>query len=86
MNNIERFLFQNPDAMKTFELANRDILQAIKERFESFFVEGDVVGKFLLCLALQGIVQFNAEREKALCLNELQTRGIGLMDESEARQ
>jgi len=86
MNEIEEYLFKNPHALTAFEEANRDIIQTLTARFNSFFEKEDVISKFLLATVLIEIVKVNCERQKDLVSKELKRRGITIMDEGGTKQ
>ena len=80
MNNIEQYLYENPELIERFMNDNKALLNKIKNKYADFFRDGDLIGRFLLSEALMGIVKATTEAGKALMQAEKQERGITMTD------
>ena len=80
MNNIEQYLYENPELIKRFMNDNKKLLNEIKDTYAKMLESGDLTGRFLLSKALLEIVKVTTEAGKALMQAEMQERGITMTD------
>lgn len=78
MNEIDEYLHENPEILEEFTQYNKALLTLLKERFEFFSKEGDVVSGYLLMRAVMGIVYITGEETKASIGAELAKAGVNI--------
>lgn len=74
MNNIEQYLYDNPEVLKDFMTNHEKLLNEIKDSFAEFIENGDPVGKYLLSMALFEILRTVKDASKALMKAEIAER------------
>lgn len=81
MNNIEQYLYQNPELIERFMNDKKELLNEIKQTYADMLESGDLVGRFLLSKALMEILTIATEAGKELLKREMQERhGVNLMN------
>lgn len=81
MNNIEQYLYENPELIKRFMKDNEALLNEIKDTYAKMLASGDLTGRFLLSKALLEIVKVTTEAGQELLKQEMQEQhGMNLMD------
>ena len=81
MNEFEQYLFDNPELLKKSMERNEPLLNEVKDRFAEFLESGDLIGRYLLSMALFEILRVTGEATKDLLKQEMQEQhGINLMD------
>lgn len=74
MNNIEQYLYDNPEVLEDFMTNHEKLLNEIKDSFAGFIENGDPVGKYLLSMALFEILRTVKDASKALMKAEIAER------------
>ena len=74
MNNIEQYLYDNPEVLEDFMTNHEKLLNEIKDSFAGFIENGDPVGKYLLSMALFEILRTVKDASKTLMKAEIAER------------
>ena len=82
MNEIEQYIFDNPELIERFMNDNKALLNEIKDRFAGFLESGDLIGRYLLSKALFEILRVTGEASKELLKQEMSQRGINVTAKS----
>ncbi len=81
MNEIEQYIFDNPQLLKRFMKDNEALLNEVKNKYADLFRDGDLIGRYLLSKALFEILRVTGEATKELLKQEMQEQhGMNLMD------
>ena len=78
MNNIEQYLYENPELIKRFMNDNRKLLNEIKQQYADMLESGDLVGRFLLSKALMEILTIATKAGQELLKAEMSQQGINV--------
>lgn len=78
MDDIEQYLYENPELIEQFLNNNKTLLNEIKNRFDEMQASGDLIGRYLLSKALFEILRVTGEATKELLKQEMAKRGVNI--------
>ena len=86
MNEIEQYLYDNPEVLKDFMTNHKKLLNEVKDSFAGFIKNGDPVGKYLLSMALFEILRTVKDASKAVLQAEIAERfGLSHLMDTEGK-
>lgn len=77
VNEIDQFLFDNPEILEQFNKDHGDIIKALNERF--VLLEADTIGRYLLSLALVETLRVATAASRQAIADQLLERGVCVM-------
>jgi len=80
LNNIEKFILENPETLDRFADENGKLLEAIKRRFIAYQENGDILSKHLLMMALTEILIVVSQVTKQMIAEQVREKNIHVID------